>query len=160
MRPLHELRRVIRPVLRLKTPPREEDADRIAPRYQEWISLYDTIGDEKRDSLRQAIKRMENEAPLPSISVVMLVYTPPIHILREALDIYQETLNCLILTKSMFMQPERITTTSAWTGHIPFVFWLVEELRPGLVVELGTQTGVSYFAIYYVIRKFLGKNRK
>jgi GT2 family glycosyltransferase len=86
MRPLRALRKAIRSILRLKDPPREEDADRIAPRYQEWISLYDTIDDEKRNSIRQAIKRMEGESSLPLISVVMPVYNPPLHILREALD--------------------------------------------------------------------------
>jgi hypothetical protein len=35
---------------------------------------------------------------------------------------------------------------SAWLGHIPFAFWLVERLRPNKIVELGTHTGASYFA--------------
>ena len=36
---------------------------------------------------------------------------------------------------------------STWTGHIPFVMFLVELLRPKVVVELGTYYGVSYCAI-------------
>jgi hypothetical protein len=47
----------------------------------------------------------------------------------------------------MLMNPERIVWPFGWVGHIPFVFWLIEELKPSLVVELGTHTGNSYFAI-------------
>jgi GT2 family glycosyltransferase len=35
--------------------------------------------------------------------------------------------------------------TSAWYGHAPFAFWLVEALQPRLVVELGVYEGFSYF---------------
>jgi hypothetical protein len=38
-------------------------------------------------------------------------------------------------------------STSAWIGHIPFAFWLVENLRPKIFVELGVHTGVSYLAV-------------
>jgi hypothetical protein len=34
---------------------------------------------------------------------------------------------------------------SAWTGHAPFAFWLVENLKPNNIVELGTYYGYSYF---------------
>src|SRR5208283_4067856 len=33
-----------------------------------------------------------------------------------------------------------------WHGHIPFAFWLIEALRPRVVVELGTHKGDSYCA--------------
>jgi hypothetical protein len=36
---------------------------------------------------------------------------------------------------------------SAWSEHVPFAFWLVDALRPGMFVELGTETGVSYLAL-------------
>ena len=35
---------------------------------------------------------------------------------------------------------------STWVGHIPFAFWIVEQLRPRLLVELGTYNGCSYCA--------------
>lgn len=35
---------------------------------------------------------------------------------------------------------------SAWTGHIPFAFWLMDIVRPETLVELGTHTGVSFCA--------------
>lgn len=34
---------------------------------------------------------------------------------------------------------------STWVDHLPFGYDLVAELRPTTFVELGTQTGVSYF---------------
>lgn len=45
-----------------------------------------------------------------------------------------------------FWEPDRLGVVSAWWGHVPFAHWLVAAMRPGLVVELGTHTGVSYAA--------------
>ncbi len=42
-------------------------------------------------------------------------------------------------------EPRRIAP-SGWIGHIPFGMYLVEILEPGVLVELGTYTGVSYCA--------------
>lgn len=36
---------------------------------------------------------------------------------------------------------------STWVDHLPFGYDLVAELRPATLVELGTQTGVSYFCL-------------
>jgi hypothetical protein len=46
----------------------------------------------------------------------------------------------------VFWTPDRLGVLSAWWGHVPFAHWLVSQMRPGLVVELGTHTGVSYAA--------------
>lgn len=46
----------------------------------------------------------------------------------------------------VFWEPDRLGVASAWWGHVPFGHWLVAAMRPGLVVELGTHTGVSYAA--------------
>ena len=35
--------------------------------------------------------------------------------------------------------------TSAWTGHAPFLKFLIPELNPKIFVELGTHNGFSYF---------------
>lgn len=46
-----------------------------------------------------------------------------------------------ILTRPVYM------AASPWLEHVPFAFWLVEALSPRLAVEVGTHTGVSYFAV-------------
>ena len=41
--------------------------------------------------------------------------------------------------------PRRVAP-SAWTEHVPFAMWLVDVLRPRVLVELGSLYGVSYCA--------------
>ncbi len=47
--------------------------------------------------------------------------------------------------KAAFWRPLYLPR-SAWLEHIPFAFWLMSQQRPGLLVELGTHYGASYFA--------------
>lgn len=42
--------------------------------------------------------------------------------------------------------PERLVSPPSWMGHTPFAFWIVEALRPRVLVELGVHSGVSYCA--------------
>ena len=42
--------------------------------------------------------------------------------------------------------PDRLHKKSSWTEHVPFALALTEMLRPRILVELGTQHGVSYCA--------------
>jgi glycosyltransferase involved in cell wall biosynthesis/flagellar biosynthesis chaperone FliJ len=46
----------------------------------------------------------------------------------------------------VFSIPRRLTPISAWHGHIPFAMCLVDLLKPGTLVELGTHYGDSYCA--------------
>ena len=56
------------------------------------------------------------------------------------------------LNTSMCMQPAQLPP-SAWTGHIPFGAWLVEELEPRVLVELGTHNGTSYLALCQAVKQ-------
>jgi O-antigen biosynthesis protein len=49
-------------------------------------------------------------------------------------------------------QPERLTDVGAWHEHIPFAFFAVAALRPGLLVELGTHKGDSYCAFCQAVQ--------
>jgi Methyltransferase domain len=48
--------------------------------------------------------------------------------------------------------PLRLVSPPAWVGHFPFAFWIVENLRPSTIVELGVHTGNSYCAFLQAVR--------
>jgi GT2 family glycosyltransferase/glycosyltransferase involved in cell wall biosynthesis len=58
-----------------------------------------------------------------------------------------------LLTAPVFQRPWFVMEPLAWAPHIPFSFWLVEELRPRVVVELGTHMGNSFFALCQQIKE-------
>ena len=45
-----------------------------------------------------------------------------------------------------FENAPRSGVASAWYGHVPFAFWLMQAVRPRIFVELGTHNGISYAA--------------
>ena len=42
---------------------------------------------------------------------------------------------------------------SAWLEHAPFGFWIVEALRPRMVVELGVHGGFSYSVFCQAVQR-------
>lgn len=53
-----------------------------------------------------------------------------------------------------FLPPDayRLTDVSSWHGHVPFGTWCVTQLKPRILVELGTHKGDSYFSFCETIR--------
>lgn len=48
--------------------------------------------------------------------------------------------------KLVFQNPLRLTDIASWHGHIPFAFFIVQAMKPRVLVELGTHKGDSYCA--------------
>jgi hypothetical protein len=55
--------------------------------------------------------------------------------------------------EAVLLPPDRVGLPSSWWGHVPFAHWLVHELRPRLVVELGTDHGISFSAFCNAVRR-------
>lgn len=62
----------------------------------------------------------------------------------------QTPLTCV--SSASFWIPRHIVE-SAWHEHAPFVFWLVDVLKPRTVVELGTHTGFSFLAFCQAVQQ-------
>lgn len=57
-------------------------------------------------------------------------------------------------SSALRMFPDYLTDSFEWQGHIPFAFWLVSELKPRRIVELGTYKGDSYLAFCQAVNAF------
>jgi len=52
-----------------------------------------------------------------------------------------------LVSKSILLEADFLDTgSSPWVGHVPFAFWIIEQLKPRIFVELGTYYGLSYFS--------------
>ena len=60
--------------------------------------------------------------------------------------------NYLLDKESFFWTPDYLDI-SGWIEHIPFAFWIIESLKPKMVVELGVHNGLSYFAFCQAIKR-------
>lgn len=56
-------------------------------------------------------------------------------------------------SKILLSQPHRLTSHSFWHEHIPFGMWIIEVVRPHVIVELGTHHGDSFCAFCQAVRE-------
>jgi len=55
-------------------------------------------------------------------------------------------------SRLIFVKPERLCYGSTWNEHVPFAMLLTELQRPTMIVELGSQWGVSYCAFCQAVK--------
>ena len=63
------------------------------------------------------------------------------------------------LSPASFWVPDQLGPQFAWLEHAPFAFWLIEALRPRVLVELGTHGGYSYFVFCQAIQRLKFETR-
>jgi len=63
-------------------------------------------------------------------------------------------MNDLKLINTMNFTPLSLEEPDSWVGHMPFGYWLINQLRPAVVVELGTHSGNSYFTFCQSVKEF------
>ena len=52
----------------------------------------------------------------------------------------------------LYQKPAFLANPHGWIPHIPFAFFLVETMKPDVIVELGTYSGNSYFAFCQAVK--------
>lgn len=69
------------------------------------------------------------------------------------MDLISQDLQKRLNNATIFMKPDRLVEPIHWIGHIPFTFWIVNALKPAVLVELGTQSGNSYCAFLQIVHE-------
>jgi O-antigen biosynthesis protein len=70
--------------------------------------------------------------------------------LRDSTGAREQEQSCV--SPASYWLPD-LMTSSAWTEHAPFGFWIVEALRPTTIVELGVHRGFSYYVLCQAVQQ-------
>src|SRR4029077_18699042 len=57
------------------------------------------------------------------------------------------------IEKLASVSPKRLEFPQFWIGHIPFVLYFVPQVKPSVIVELGTHSGNSFFAFCQAVKE-------
>jgi len=100
------------------------------------------VPDESRGSIKASLAPLRGSASLPE------------HITGNTTTRHDQAaeLALFLFRPVLFTEPELIDESSAWIGHLPFGFWMVDAVQPRILVELGTHRGVSYCAFCQAIK--------
>jgi glycosyltransferase involved in cell wall biosynthesis len=72
--------------------------------------------------------------------------------MREQVRPIKSALRFIPITSTSLLTPDYLPSC-AWLPHGPFAFWLVENLRPRMVAELGVHEGFSYFCFCQAVQQ-------
>jgi glycosyltransferase involved in cell wall biosynthesis len=58
-----------------------------------------------------------------------------------------------LLSNASFWVPAPPHRPSDWSFHVPFIFWLIDAMRPAVVVDLGQSPDVPYFTFCEAVQR-------
>jgi hypothetical protein len=101
----------------------------------------------RKDEGRKAAKARGADALIPVLSAEDDRAQPDLVLLPAGpvLNPLSDSLIRLFSLRTILTRPTWLAG-SDWLDHVPFAFWLIEAVKPRLLVELGSGAGVSYFA--------------
>jgi GT2 family glycosyltransferase len=91
-------------------------------------------------SIQTGVERMERRSQLPNDGMIATFSDDESQPHGTLAALCDPALDPLFWNNALAGLP------SAWHGHVPFAHWLVQALRPRIIVELGTHNGISYAA--------------
>jgi hypothetical protein len=105
-----------------------------------------------------AVKRSGGDFPLvvvADLNEVPAGYTRPVVLSRHSSSFEPkfDPFSFEQALRAAWLPSSRAYEDSAWHGHVSFAHWVVAAVKPNVIVELGTQRGVSYTAFCRAVKE-------